>query len=266
MGNVNHLKAVFKGHNNTASVTGELWEFTCALMPTLNAPMSDIHTPAGDFDAVTQPTSRTTGNFKADSNFLLEGGLNDIDVCDYLMDSAIVAFYTFIAATGLFKDSQQIDGIDLYPYDSAGRAVALDVGPAKAQLTTISSPSKGQVTTGMSLPMQLSVAVGKLSAADIPKGRGRIYPPPMALTSPNFDEDSGLLTAAGASALGNAAKAFFAGLKLDTANEWIRPCIIGAPWTTAYLIKSVQVGNVPDTQRRRRNQINETYAVQAITY
>lgn len=46
----------------------------------------------------------------------------------------------------------------------------------------------------------------------------------------------------------------------------IWPIVTGGAWTDYALINQVQVGNVVDTQRRRRNKLVEARAVASVSY
>jgi hypothetical protein len=46
----------------------------------------------------------------------------------------------------------------------------------------------------------------------------------------------------------------------------VRPAIIGDPWRAYGVINSVKVGNRMDTQRRRREQLDEAYVSSDVTY
>lgn len=268
MGDVNHLKLVVTGFNSATTVADEFWEFTTALMPTSGSGMDDIHTPGGDFDAATASLSTSGTGFTGSSNFLLEGGLNDINPLDWLENQVAVAVDNFLDATSIFKDVIKVREITVYPMNSSGAVISLPVGPAKANITWTSSWPEGVATSGQSLPLLVSYAIGKRSVADIPRGRGRIYPPPIVTTSTNCDEDTGLLTSNGRTALLDAGEAFFEGCALvdNVNNLYVIPCIIGAPWTTAYKVTSISVDNVFDTQRRRKNQITGLSSSRALAY
>ena len=98
------------------------------------------------------------------------------------------------------------------------------------------------------------------------RGRGRMFAP--ALTTAAVDHDS-LFSSSWQNTAANVQKntlegvAFGTGLPTDLE---IRPAVIGSPWISYAVITSVQAGNVPDTQRRRRRSIPETRVTQAVTY
>jgi len=56
--------------------------------------------------------------------------------------------------------------------------------------------------------------------------------------------------------------------QISTASEGFGcyPAIIGSPWEAYALISTVQVGDVVDTQRRRRAAITESYSSAGVTY
>jgi hypothetical protein len=46
----------------------------------------------------------------------------------------------------------------------------------------------------------------------------------------------------------------------------VRPVVTGVPYEQYGVVKAVRVGNIVDTQRRRRNRLSEVYVSGAPTY
>ena len=71
----------------------------------------------------------------------------------------------------------------------------------------------------------------------------------------------GLLTSAAAGHIAGTGKTLLNALKVGSfgVTAVVRPVVIGSPWTTYFRITQTRVGNVVDSQRRRRRQITETY-------
>jgi hypothetical protein len=100
------------------------------------------------------------------------------------------------------------------------------------------------------LPYQCSVAVSTRTALPTRAGRGRFFLPAFALDQ----AVGGLLDAAAQPQIARAAKAMIDHINLSSFG-----CVIWHKATDSFdAITSVDVGNVFDTQRRRRNQITET--------
>ena len=90
-------------------------------------------------------------------------------------------------------------------------------------------------------------------------GKGRIYLP--APTTAVLTTDGGLISSTVQTGLAAAtatlvADCNYSGLGADSYADAI---VTGSPWTRYNLISAVRIGQVMDTQRRRRNQITETY-------
>jgi hypothetical protein len=106
------------------------------------------------------------------------------------------------------------------------------------------------------LPFQCATVISLLSASATRHGRGRFYLPPLAVST----VDGGLISAAAITSLDTAWTAFFDSLNTDGVNPVIRNRTghISTPVTGA------RVGNVFDTQRRRRNKLVEVYTAIAV--
>jgi len=101
------------------------------------------------------------------------------------------------------------------------------------------------------LPFQCSVAVSTRTDLPTRAGRGRFFLPPFSLDT----AVGGLLDSAAAAQVARAAKAMIDHINTETSFG----CIVYHKATSdGDFITSVDVGNVFDTQRRRRNQITET--------
>lgn len=89
-----------------------------------------------------------------------------------------------------------------------------------------------------------------------------------ALTTTAVDHDS-LFSASWCSTAANAQKNLLEGLAFTGSGGstvHVRPIVTGGNWTKYGLINQVRVGNVPDTQRRRRRSLVETITSEAVTY
>jgi len=112
------------------------------------------------------------------------------------------------------------------------------------------------VATGEMLPFQCATVISLLTASATRHGRGRFYLPPLAVST----VDGGLISAAAITSLDAAWTAFFDSLNTDGINPVVRNRTghISTPVTSA------RVGNVFDTQRRRRNKLVEVYTAIAV--
>lgn len=113
-------------------------------------------------------------------------------------------------------------------------------------------------------PPQTCVVASLRSASPGPKYRGRMYLP---LLSGTVSTSNGTFPSADASSIAGAVKAYLAavaGLTSWGASGWKPVVVSQTPTGTLAALTAVKVGNVFDTQRRRRNKVIETYST--VTY
>lgn len=106
------------------------------------------------------------------------------------------------------------------------------------------------------LPPQVSLAVSTLSSLATRSGRGRFYLPPMAVATTS----SGKVLAASQTAVGVNAKAMMDVL----VGAGLQPVLFNTKTKVATTITGMKIGNVWDTQRRRRDKLVETYNAVAL--
>jgi len=143
-----------------------------------------------------------------------------------------------------------------------------DVDLTLASAATIDPATDGQITraevvlaltgvaAGEMLPFQCATVVSLLTASATRHGRGRFYLPPLAVSV----IDQGRVSAASLAVLDTAWTAFFASLNTDN----ITPVVRNRTGHVSTTVTSARIGDVIDTQRRRRNKLTETYTVVAV--
>jgi len=255
MGNVNHLRVVFNSKRKAADLAGEIWQLGLHMMPTIGSGFDGTGAPPGNFDAVTDSLTVTGTGYTVEGNFLLEGGVNDIDPCDYLEDHPRVAITDYLAASSLFPLDVYCESIEMWPIGSDGKVVSDVNGIFKATLTFTNTTTADGTTTGSSYAPFTSWSVGLRTPANTPRGRGRFYPPPIATAYVNTV--TGLMDATQRGTYAASAETFLTNASLvdNVNNLYILPVVIGEPWSTAYPVNRVEVDNIPDTQRRRKNSL-----------
>jgi hypothetical protein len=108
------------------------------------------------------------------------------------------------------------------------------------------------------LPPQIAVCVSMLTGLAGARNRGRFYLPPPADT---VLTTAGRLSSSSMTILANGLESAFTALNTAGFSPVIRSSVGGGAETA---VTQLRVGSVLDTQRRRRNQIAETYEVRAI--
>ena len=271
---INHFRLVIEGDYDPArtALAEEQWAFGVSLYAQLSA-IPSVGTPDGSFEAASQLLSDEDVNWTVSSNFLAEGGVNDINPVDLLLDTLGPAVATFFPASAVCSSTAKARKLSLYPlkpWPSSGtathfRACTTDYGPAKAELLPKNGTFASGQTTGNPLPVQDAVVVSLKTANTSPRGRGRFYLPTPGVAGIGAD---GQLSTAWRDNIGAAAKAFLEALDFTSgvAPDWaMSPVVIGAPGTTFYRVQRVKVGSQVDTQRRRRRRVGESFYDAALT-
>ena len=259
---ISHLRLVASGGYvpDVPLLAREIWACNINLLPTLSEP-SDIHVnTSAAFQAAEATLQDSDTGWTCNANFLREGGVNDLDPVDYLVQQAMPAWSDFISGgNGSFSfvaSVVELRQLELYAIDSLGHVIDLPTGPAKAILD-LSTTIKGAAGGAGPIPLQTSVGMSWVSAANTPRGRGRIYPPAAGQA---VIGSSGVMSDATCQGYADGGAELIGSLRMGSASEpYVRPIVIGSPYSTAYVIKRVRVGSILDTQRRRVNQLAESY-------
>lgn len=147
-------------------------------------------------------------------------------------------------------------------------ATTADVDLTLASTAEIDPATDGQVTrveavlaltgavVGEMLPYQCATVISLLTGSATRHGRGRFYLPPLATSM----IAGGRLSATAVGILDVAWTAFFDSMATDLLSVVVRNRI----GHTSLVVTSARVGDVIDTQRRRRNKLTETYTVIAV--
>jgi hypothetical protein len=137
-----------------------------------------------------------------------------------------------------------------------------------ASAATIDPTTDGQITrvenvlaltgvnVGEMLPFQCATVISLLTDSATRHGRGRFYLPPLAVDT----LENGRVNAATLVILDTAWTAFFDSLNTDG----VTPVVRNRTGHISTTVTSARVGDVIDTQRRRRNKLTETYTVIAV--
>lgn len=258
MGDINHLYLVAKGGYEDSDLTEESWQCGIRLMPFLSD-TGDIGAPPMAFDCVSDTLSGSATNWTSTANFLCEGGVNDIDPADYVA-TAGKAWQDFFEDTNAYiSDAVLVKSVTLYAMGSDGKVINTDVGPAKA--VAVPTAAVDGANAGGLLPIQNTVVLSLRTPNTTRRGRGRIYLP--GATTAIVGTTDGLIN--NTLIRGNiatAGKDLLNDLKSGTfgVDAVLRPVVIGSPYTTYFRVTQVKVGNVVDSQRRRRRNITEAYS------
>jgi len=136
----------------------------------------------------------------------------------------------------------------------------LGATPADPIITSAQATLGGAGTgTGSTLPAQCSPCVSLTTATAGSRARGRMFLPPTVTSAMTT---AGRLGSSPRGAIVAALDTFFASMAGNAAT-----CVVvssvGGVYTT-YTVNTIRLGDVIDTQRRRRNSIAEVYSTAAI--
>lgn len=197
---------------------------------------------------------------RTETNWTIEGvwSISGFAVDDWMNDQVAPAVATWFSVPE-FASQALVKTIKVYPIGSpTGRAVP---PPSQTQgspitLTWTSGNPQGTSSTNM-LPAQDSIVASHRTQQTGRRGRGRMYRP--AATRGLIDLDGFVSTGSAATILAAQIALLegcsFAGTLPNVRN--VRPIVTGKPFVKYGTITTVDVGDVIDTQQRRRNALLE---------
>jgi hypothetical protein len=257
--NEKHLYAVFQGGYEDGSNGAEIWQFGVRLILNFGA-VDDTGDLPSNWDVTTDSGSQTDGNWDSVFQFTVDGpGAETFDPMSYCVDYLQPSFEALMG-TQTMSSHQKATGIKLSPINTAGHVIL------SRTVTCVANADIPGSIGGDMLPTEVAHVVSTHTAQPGRTGRGRVYLP--AAASSQLDAtgraDSGRIAEVVADM-----QAFFEGISytgVGIGAPAVRPIVTGDPWTKYAMIKSIKVGDVFDSQRRRRNRLDETYVSQDLSY
>lgn len=266
MANEKHLYLTIKGSVTTSGLTSEVWQTGIRLALVFGS-VDPIGSLPNNWNVSADTINRT------ETSWIITGNWNITNISpagsfqpdDYLNDQVAPAVAAWMAAN---KSSNQVvvDQMALYPIIAPlGRT---EPAPPYATGTpcqlTMTDNSIGGTVSGL-LPLQDTVVASHRTSQIGRVGRGRMFLPP----SGSSLITNGLVTDTNRDDIADAHQAFVEALAFDAGGlgtASLRPIVTGKPFTNYAVINAVRVGNVMDTQQRRRRQIIETFTTNSVTY
>ncbi len=253
-----HLLCVASGSYGAASLQVERWSCTTRVVAT-GASIDDVAAlpdHGADPDTLTINEADRIGG----SNFKFDIAGDMFNPLDFITNEFETAWKALFLRNTYFSNQVFLDRLQIYPIGSDGKVqdVVGQAGvKAKAQVDYTLYPGFQGAGLGATLPLSNSLALSWGTRVTGRKGRGRMYLPVFiaeSLTEAVFNP----LRVTDA-VLGG--QEYLAALTIDSgASIWrTRPAIIGHPWSDYAAIVSMRVGQAPDTQRRRDNNLPENY-------
>lgn len=254
-----HILLTFGGQYTSSSLNPEIWQCGVRLAMVFGT-VDDTNVLPNDWEVKAESQVDTDGNWDNTNVWSVTGpGLTTFDPLSYMKDYVQPSLETYFA-TDTFASTTTLTFAKLSPINALGKVIEGRTCLSEAN-TTITG---GQ--TGDRLPPENSIAVSWQTPVIGRRGRGRIYPPANAASQ---------LTTAGrvnSTTQGHSkdqAIAFLEGLAynaISMGDPHVRPIVTGDPWTHYGVITGVRVGDVVDTQRRRRDQLDEVYVTGSPSY
>lgn len=260
------LMEIGGSYKDAAGLAPEIWACTLRFAAVYGSVDADGTLPS-NWTVNTKAINRTetdwtiTGNWDISvigAHFSPDDWLNEV-----LAPNVVIWINSVIAYA-----SVQVDTIKLYPIvGPTGKSIP---NPDQTQgspvlLTFTGTPPYGGGTS-FPLPVQNSVVASHRTDQLGRRGRGRMYLPVMAADG---TDQGGKLTSARQTAVLAAQVAFIESLYFSGSGGdlWnVRPIVTGKPFSKYGVISEVQVDNIVDTQRRRRDRLEGSRMQTPITF
>jgi len=261
-----HLRLVAEGSWTTAPLTVESWAVGLNLALVFGA-VDDVGTFPSNYDPQATVIDRHETHWDITGNWLITHLTGTFNPGDYLNDQAAPAFATWMAAWSGRSSQCRLDRLKLGLVGTDGKEIPpVPYTSGTPCLLEWTSSNPVGINGGDLLPIENALVTSHHTNQRGRKGRGRMYLPGIA---------SGALTHQGEVSSGttdevrNAQIALLEGVAFSgtgTDQPHVRPVITGVPYALYATITQVKVGNVVDTQRRRRRSLVETYSAGDVSY
>jgi hypothetical protein len=161
----------------------------------------------------------------------------------------------------VFSSKTRLDSLKLSPIGTNGKLIpAPPYSTGSPTLLTWTSSNPVGINGGEILPLQVSCVASHRTPQLGRHGRGRMFLPPFTGSA---TDGHGHLSSGTTASIAAAQAALLTSLTYSSSSSGgphLAPIITGHPWTNYARINQVRVGNVLDTQRRRRRSLPETYS------
>lgn len=267
MANEKHLMLSIIGDWNDAALSTEGWQVGIRLALVFGS-VDPVGTLPNNWNPTAIAISRTETHWNINGNWDIQSSAAPgFNPGDYLNDQAAPAVIAWMGRSAL-STKCRVRQLKLSPIGSpSGRLVP---APPYATGTPCVLDWTSAYPTGSNaadlLPLQNAIVASHRTAQIGRTGRGRAFLPGPTTSVMSTD---GHLTTGLCNDWRDAEVALLQGLKLSPTipgDPHIRPAVIGGNFSKYAVINQVRVGNVMDTQRRRRRSIAETFSTAPVTY
>lgn len=264
MANEKHLLLTISGDYVPSTLPGEIWQVGLRLGLVFGS-VDPLGTLPNNWDPVADTIARTEAEWTINGNWLVRGPLTtEFHPDDYLNDQVAPAVAAWMPGTQC-SNQVRVRALELAVIGSPdGNQVPAPpyASGTPCRLEYTSSYPLGN-SSSTQLPPQNSVVVSHRTQQIGSAGRGRMFLP--SLTSAALS--GAKLSSTTVDDIVENQQTFLAALSdLGGGDGNMRPIVTGGNYTKYAVINSVRVGNVMDTQRRRRNRLTEVYTSGAVSY
>ena len=243
------IRVILVGDHTGGAASGEIWQtgFSCVEGDAGGVFNGAIKEGLPTFDTAIIGEATENTNYRID--WAWKGTTKATQANQIAIADAAVTMWT--AVRGTTTTNMRLTEVRTYAQDDYGKVIG------GGNVFALKAPSAGTASASSQLPVQLAVVASLRTGARGPGGRGRMYWPLYATAA-----SGGTVGTTTQSGLINAIKACFESVR----GIGPLPAVVNAGPKTYSAIKTVEVGNLYDTQRRRINNLRETYTGVSVVY
>jgi len=264
-----HMKLMVQGTyagpgSGTPPENLEVWAFNIRQALVFGT-VSDLADFPDTWDVVPEFASATETHWTTTTTWKATQSTHTFEPMDYLTDYVCPSLVVFMGSTGI-SNIVKLSSASLYPCDETGNSIGGNV--ATASFTT----GYYGAGSGHPLPLENSIVTSWGTDRLGRRGRGRIFGPVPGVSAINVDGllESTVVADVLAKSVGLIEGMAFSGLTGDDAH--VKSVVTGPgpvgnphPYGDYAVINKARVGQVVDTQRRRRNKEPEAYVSSAVS-
>jgi hypothetical protein len=261
-----HLLLSIIGDWTDSDLSAEGWQVGIRLALVFGG-VDDIGTLPNNWDPTATTINRTETDWTITGNWHAQATTAYFEPDDYLNDQAAPAVATW-ADRSATSNGCRVRALKLSPIGAPNGklvpAVPYATGTPCLLTWTGSYPVGGN--SGDLLPLQNAAVASHRTPQVGRTGRGRSFLPGLTKTAVDADSRINSTVQAGLLAAQVALLEGLAYTPLVGSSPQVRPIVTGKPWTRYGVINQVRVGNIMDTQRRRRRSLPETFSSASPSY
>lgn len=261
------LQASGKWRHDQADLQGEVWVCTTRLV--VNTGTIDDLGDLPTFVARAAQEEEIGATASATSNWNLSENGAVFSPVDYLGGEALTAWSGFLATAPALSNLLRLTQLALYPVGPNMRAQDVDdvpKNPAVAHFSTYEGEDIAPPGTGTLMPVDVACCLSWGTNRNSARGRGRMYVPGIETAAMGTSTKQGRFSDAFVGGMATAGAQFINDLTASGIGQaWeVKPAVVSSRQPIYSLIRSVRVGQEPDTQRRRGNRNAEKYVVEMV--